>query len=84
MRPSHLPTRLETLIAGLIVLGFLSYAGLDQLNDQIKTAEVMASMQSQPAHNAQEEHSRQLAQLDQQGRYMTGYDQIATNSAGTQ
>jgi len=76
------PTRLEVIISILLIMIALSFMGMDQINDEAKTAEVMASITpSTPAHDPQAEHHRQLAELDKQGRYMTSYDRIALNTA---
>lgn len=73
------PTRIETILTIALIMIALSWMGGDQLRDQKKTAEVMASTQPQQiANNAQAEHQRQLTEIDKQGRSMTGYDQIAT------
>lgn len=72
-----LPTKLETIIVIIAIIGLLSWMSEDELNDQLKTAEVVASINPlPPAKDPQIEHKRHLAELDKQGRYMTSFDQI--------
>lgn len=70
-------TRLEVILVAIILIAAMSWMGNDQLNDQIKTAEVVDSITTTPQIDPQAEHRRQLAEIDNQGRYMTSYDQVA-------
>jgi type II secretory pathway pseudopilin PulG len=69
------PTRLEMLIAIIAMIGLLSYMGSDQIADEAKTADVIASIDVQIKQD-QTEHLRTLADLEQRGKYMTSYDKL--------
>jgi hypothetical protein len=72
---TYYPNRLEVIIAVLAMVGLLSWMGNDQMIDEAKTAEVIASYDAQ-ARRDQQEHLRQLAELERKAKYMTSYDKL--------
>ena len=71
----YYPTKLQILLAIVATLLVLGWMGDDQLQDEAKTAEVMAEIsRSQAARHTA--HISPIDQLKREGRSMTGYDQI--------
>lgn len=69
------PTHIEIVVAIIALVGILSWMGDDQINDEKKTAAVVASIDAQTKRD-QQEHLRALAELEQRGKYMTSYDKL--------
>jgi hypothetical protein len=74
------PTQLQMILVVLLTLCVLGWMGDDQLQDEAKTAEVMAEIAgSQTARHTA--HISPIDQLERDGRSMTGYDQIKLATA---
>ena len=69
---NYYPTRLDILAAMIVTLAALSWAGCDEQQDAIKTAEVIADIQ---ASNTKEDQVQ-----PRQNRDTANYDRIASNT----
>lgn len=78
---------IEALIAMAIVLAFLSWAGHDQQQDQVKSAQALAAAKAQAradlkaAQQAERARLAELNQLDTKGKHLVSYDRIAAQGA---
>lgn len=82
-----LPSLKEITCCLIFILATLSWCSYDEMQDEIKTAQVMADAKAQARaeHSAQKRAERlrlaQLNELDKTGQYMTSYDHIAQAGA---
>jgi hypothetical protein len=63
----------------LCIFAVLSWMGSDQLQDEAKTAEVMAEISNSPMVKYQN-HPSELLQIEGEGRYTALTEQIALNT----
>lgn len=77
------PSRLEALIVIAVMAVFLSWAGHDQQQDQVKSAQALAAAKAQAradlkaAQQAERARLAELNQLDAKGKHLVSYDRIA-------